>query len=324
MTKVNCAYGPGAVLLIPTCNRLASLKETLQSLAGCEQLYALHELVIVNNGQLIDNEPIKALASGIVQNVTVLHEPRAGVAYAFNCGLEHICATHPPERLLLKIDDDVNPAEQWLKAMLEATAQWGKASILGGRIKPVFPVNSAMPRYLPKASFSVLYSEYDFGEQTHSIHRAAFGPNMGWRVGLTKHLRCKTDLELPNYIGEETQLVSDMKALSDGVYVYIAEASVEHRIREEQLEKTWIHNRYFKFGRTGTKIYALDNPDIGPDKLELGHHRNQLKYRRYLIRSWLLRILMLPAQAQWYRLKAERARGESHEYLHILQNKKHT
>lgn len=307
------SYPNGAVVLIPS-NRIDSLALTLRSLSACEGREVLQELVIVNNGPKENNARIACMAESIAPVTSVLHEPMAGLARSFNRGLDHICGRHPEDRLLLKVDDDVNFSPGWVGAMCDAAQGWGDV-ILGGRILPLFPSNNGLISRLPKESFSALFAEYDHGETAKIIKQAPFGPNMGWRVGMTGTVRCSHDLGLPNYMGDETELIKGIKAKENCSYVYVPNACVEHRIRPNQLSMSWITDRYFKFGRTYAALELRRKPAMTRSQLRRKQRLKQGKTCGCLFMASLMRLLLRRKKALWYRLKATRYQGETFECL---------
>lgn len=80
---------------------------------------------------VIDNDPAGSAAEAVRQfsdrGVRYVHEPRPGIAAARNRALRESSA----DALLVFIDDDERPHEQWLEQLLAAYARFGSAAVVG-------------------------------------------------------------------------------------------------------------------------------------------------------------------------------------------------
>jgi glycosyltransferase involved in cell wall biosynthesis len=103
-------HTPDISIIIPTRNRCASLRRTLDAVRT--QDYPLHQLeVIVAADRCIDDTIEMAKAYAAPFRIKVMEVPGRGAADARNCG-----ASRADGRLLIFIDDDIVPASGFIRA----------------------------------------------------------------------------------------------------------------------------------------------------------------------------------------------------------------
>src|SRR5699024_10347954 len=175
-------YPHDVVVLIPTCNRISSLQETLLSLAACDNITAVTEVVVVNNGKREADDAIRSAMKCVPVLASVVFQAKRGLAYAINAGLDDIQSRYGPDTLLLKVDDDVCFSSSWVQVMRDTAARCGGSAILGGRITPLFPPNDGVrSEFLDERLDSILFGRYEHGDMECSIHMPPFGANLGFR-----------------------------------------------------------------------------------------------------------------------------------------------
>jgi GT2 family glycosyltransferase len=131
---------PFVSVIIPTHNRSASLRRTLQAL--CRQTYphALCEVIVVPDGCSDDTvDMLQAYAAPFTLRVIVLEGPNQGPAAARNRG-----AASATGALLLFLDDDVEPQPPVLMAHVRAHARQSDLVVIG----PYVPVVQGRVSYL--------------------------------------------------------------------------------------------------------------------------------------------------------------------------------
>lgn len=107
-------------VIIPTKNRLGSLKELLESLAGSDPPEGGHEVVVVNDG----GEDIGPLARRY--GVRAVRQNGLGVATARNRGVVESAG-----RVLLFTDDDCRVEPSWMERMSRRLEQEQGALVMG-------------------------------------------------------------------------------------------------------------------------------------------------------------------------------------------------
>src|SRR5580700_2207791 len=116
-----------ATVIICTCNRAESLKETLFALDQCDVPGAWNaELLVVDNASE-DSTPqvVKSFASK-QYTVNYLYEGKRGKGNAYNAGIAAALG-----EICIFTDDDVRPAGAWLKEHIEAYADSDVAAVQG-------------------------------------------------------------------------------------------------------------------------------------------------------------------------------------------------
>ena len=117
-----------ASVLICTCNRAASLRQTLQSLAGVSIPPAMpSELIVVDNSSEDSTEEV--VRSCALPNVPVryIREPRRGKGYAYNRGV-----AAAQGQILVCTDDDVRLPRNWVEGMCAPILAGQTHAVQGG------------------------------------------------------------------------------------------------------------------------------------------------------------------------------------------------
>ena len=126
-------------IVVPTYNRAASLEATLASVtSGCSRK---HDIIVVDNNST-DDTP--AVVARFGPEVRYLQEPKQGLSYARNTGIE--AARALDAELVAFIDDDVQAAPDWTEALLQAFDAHPEADCIGGRVLPANDVD--LPEWL--------------------------------------------------------------------------------------------------------------------------------------------------------------------------------
>ncbi|MBI2173671.1 MAG: glycosyltransferase, partial [Candidatus Omnitrophica bacterium] len=124
---------PSLSVIVCTYNRCESLRQTLQSLSLQQLAGATAEIIVVdNNSTDATASVVEELARVSAWSVRYVFEPRQGIAFARNRGLE--AATGEYAAFL---DDDVVACPGWAQAMVSAFEET-PADLIGGRIDPLW------------------------------------------------------------------------------------------------------------------------------------------------------------------------------------------
>ncbi len=249
---------PVITLSICTRDRRQELVKTLKSVREI-RCSAEWELLVVDNGRDDDGscEMAMGLAPSSACAVRCVKESRPGVSYARNLALEK-----GGGELLIFIDDDVDCAPQFLEAHLQAFSD-PTVHATGGRIIPRLPPTA--PAWLREGLDKEVggpTARYDFGEDVKEIIAAGevrhpytlpFTCNCGIRRGLALQVGgFRTDLgwtaEGKRIGGEDTDLFSRIGRLG-GRMLYVPEACVVHRIREERTTRSYYRQWNIAYGR---------------------------------------------------------------------------
>ena len=126
---------PEISVVIPTYNRCTLLRPVLAALLGQETGGVAYEVIVVDNNSRDDTrsvveEAIASDPSGLIQYV---FEPRQGVSYARNAGVEHSRAP-----IIGFLDDDGVPTPSWIRQTKRAYDVYPQVDCIGGRVRAIW------------------------------------------------------------------------------------------------------------------------------------------------------------------------------------------
>jgi glucosyl-dolichyl phosphate glucuronosyltransferase len=119
-------------VVVPTHNRAAGLSRLLDRLADQDADGVQYEVVVVDNNSTDDTRAVveRAIARDAGRRLRYVFEPRQGVSYARNTGIERTTAP-----LIAFLDDDGIPGPDWVRGMKRAFDQHPEADCIGGRVR---------------------------------------------------------------------------------------------------------------------------------------------------------------------------------------------
>ena len=148
-------------IVVASFNRADSLALTIRSVKALTPQSNLDaELVVVDNNCRDHTRRVVADAARDSQvPIRYVHEPRQGSNSARNAGIAHSAGD-----ILAFIDDDNTLAPDWLAGAARACADCGHASLIAGRILPVFPGldPGCIPAWIPDI-WRATYGLQDYG-----------------------------------------------------------------------------------------------------------------------------------------------------------------
>lgn len=132
-------------VIVATYNRSHLLDQALTTLLNQDAPGLEYEVIVVDNNSS-DSTAAKILSYAARDHrIRYIFEPRQGVAYARNSGIEAAKAD-----LLAFCDDDVYVAPDWLQKLYAALRDYPEAAFIGGKIHPVW--KQAPPKWLSSKS----------------------------------------------------------------------------------------------------------------------------------------------------------------------------
>lgn len=151
-------------IILPTCNRQALLRRTLESVAAAKEPPGLHTnvLVIDNNSQDGTAETVRQAASLLGPRLRYLREPRQGKPYALNTGIAAADGD-----LIGLIDDDEEIDSQWFTVAYE-WFQKPEVDFIGG--PSILKRTSPLPDWVPR-NYGAVISWAECGNKVRE-----FGP----------------------------------------------------------------------------------------------------------------------------------------------------
>jgi glycosyltransferase involved in cell wall biosynthesis len=248
-------------VLIATRNRSRSLERTLDGIRRQDGLSDVKwEVIVVDNGSTDDTS---MMLSRLQQHLPIvaLYEPVPGQNRSFNRALEIARG-----KLLVFTDDDVEPSREWLSRIHAGSQRYSADSIFGGPIIPVYPLE--LPMWLQTilhenpAYESVAFAKFLLSKDEGPITDIPFGPNFAVRARALGRLRFNPALgpgnEGPAMMGE-TELLLRLRGSGERI-IYLPTARVKHFVREEQIDRKWLLERAYKYGRSSARVIKRPSP----------------------------------------------------------------
>ena len=122
---------PTLSIILPTYNRVTLLRNAIAALLRQTAPAGSYEIVVVdNNSSDGTSEAVAAIGD---PRLRVIREPRQGLSYARNAGLE---ATSAP--IVAFTDDDVEAAPGWVETIVSSLEAHPQADGVGGRVLPAW------------------------------------------------------------------------------------------------------------------------------------------------------------------------------------------
>jgi glucosyl-dolichyl phosphate glucuronosyltransferase len=144
-------------VVISSYNRADVLPRALHSLMDQDMDPARYEVVVVDNNSTDGTRQAVERFTGKVPRVTYLFEPRQGVSYGRNTGIQAALAP-----IIAFTDDDVRVSRDWLSTILTLFAEHPEAACVGGRVLPSWP--EPLPAWLGREHWAPL-GLLDYGDQ---------------------------------------------------------------------------------------------------------------------------------------------------------------
>lgn len=237
-------------ILIATYNRAEILRQTLQSLTGLDQDGLSVEFVIIDNNS---SDHTKQVIESFRDRLPVryLFESRPGKNCALNKALNEVDLG----RIVVFTDDDVEPSEDWLKAIISITKRWPDYSVFGGRIYPIWPKVTVAEWTKIRSVQEIGFSVHDYADSECLYAQGEYpsGGNCWCRREVFANGRRFSETFGPrpgSYImGSETSFLIHLTKERYGI-VYSPMVVVGHCLRPEQLSLWYVVKRAYRYGRS--------------------------------------------------------------------------
>jgi glycosyltransferase involved in cell wall biosynthesis len=166
---------PTLSIILPTYNRLASLRHAVTALSRQTAPADSYEVVVVDNNST--DGTADAMAGIGDARLRVIREPRQGLSYARNAGLD---AARAP--IVAFTDDDVEAAPDWVETVVSTLAANSGVDGVGGRVLPAWERDR--PAWLTREHWAPLALQ-DHGDSRRIFGRSApiglVGANVAFR-----------------------------------------------------------------------------------------------------------------------------------------------
>jgi glycosyltransferase involved in cell wall biosynthesis len=245
-------------IVIATRNRSALLGQTLAVLAGQQWPAEQLEIIVADNGSTDSTCAVVEQAARRHGSPAVryLFVPQPGKSHAVNAALELARG-----ELIAFTDDDVQPAPEWIQALVQAVEETG-ADFVAGRIKPIWEIEP--PAWMSPALYGVLAIP-DNGparlpisaDRPGSVNVMPIGANMAVRADVIARLGgLRTDLgKLSGSLrtGEDHEFF--LRLLHAGYRgVYEPLALVGHFVPASRLERSYFRRWLYQNGRDVSRL----------------------------------------------------------------------
>ena len=262
-------------VLIPTHNRCAELKQTLEAMYRVDRHGIACEFVVIDNNCTDSTPQVLAEYKQRLPLIS-LQEKRPGK----NCALNKALRECSMRDIVVFADDDVSPNENWLQEIVAATKKWPNIAVFGGRIHVKWP-NDHQPDWAASGwIMEIGYSLHDLGndDMLYSSRACPFGPNYWVRKTVFDCLPFFDETIGPRpenrIMGSETSFLLALKRLGFQM-LYYPGARVLHRILTKECSVPRLRRRGYWYGRGEVKLH--------------GWHRRGVCARSKVL--WLLMLL---------------------------------
>ena len=216
------------------------------------------EFVVVDNGSTDGPEAEIERKQAAPFLWRIVHEPRAGVNYARNAGIENSSGD-----LLFFVDSDVDFDPGWLRAFLAAAADRPDATVFAGRVR-VGHVEAPGPAWLalagPYARTSIVV-QCDYGDKVVELplseSRGPIGPNMGFRRNIFRRFGgfdTRFGLRPGSLVPAAESEFFDRLWHSGMSFLYVPGAVVDHPLRRSQMTRRYFKKRMHGIGRATSRM----------------------------------------------------------------------
>lgn len=233
-------------VILSTVNRHEILNKTLESFSRADLTGLDVQFIVVDNGSTDKTETVIKRWQSLLP-LLHLFESRPGKNVCLNKALEQAHG-----ECFVFTDDDVIADQRWLVEMCEAAGRWPDESLFGGRIAPKFPEGTEEWLKEISAKHPVIFSEFQLDSPEGPVNPVPVGPNLMIRASVFDDFRYDETIgpSGKSYaMGSETEFLVRVKLALGCNYIYLPNAKVEHIIRPEQIEWSWILGRGHRAGR---------------------------------------------------------------------------
>jgi glucosyl-dolichyl phosphate glucuronosyltransferase len=275
-------------IVIATCNRAESLRDTLASLRALETSQPCEVVVVDNNSTDHTGAVIAQLMPGYPVPLRAIVEREQGRSAALNAGFKVARG-----QTIVTTDDDVRVQPDWLDR-IEAGFEAHRCDYLGGRVVPLWGAHP--PRWLPNRNGQLwaAIALLDYGE--HPLRfgtRVPLGVNMAMRrdaIERTGGFDTRIGRKAGTLLGQEVREWCWRAHAAGLTGFYVPDVVVQHRIPRERLTRAYFRRWFYWRGISRAMLYAetaLDMEKPEQTTLDFATVPHVAGVPRYLFRSAL-------------------------------------
>lgn len=246
-------------VVLSTRNRASMLGDALASaLAQAEPCPAYEVLVVDNNSS--DGTPaiVEKLAASSRVPVRYLFEPRQGLSFARNAGIDAALAD-----IIAFTDDDVRVSPQWVRTIRDTFLANPDVLCLGGRTLPIWP--APPPKWLTRMHWVGPLALQDYGDSPQVIDArrplCLAGANFAFRRN-TFDLIGRFSTDFPR--AQDTELLLRMYRAGYRA-LYVPDMLIHAAVERNRLTKTYHRRWHSNVGRCNARMRfeELADPVLG-------------------------------------------------------------
>lgn len=314
---------PAISLLFSSLNGAERLPGLLDSLIQTEKPLGGFEIIAVDNASTdATSDVLESRAEELP--LTVLYEPRAGKNVALNQAL-----SVAKGKLIVFTDDDVLLPRNFFTAYQNVASRESQFALFGGHIVPEWGAPPDV-RILNEVPLNTAYAitETDRCEGLIAANRL-YGPNMAVRRAVFDSGLSFDESIGPNggryVMGDETDLLIRAEAANFPAF-FIPQITVQHRVRKEQLDISWIERRAFIAGSSLVHNQLRKRGGRLPENAMLAGIPRWAARKLFTAEAGVFFQRLRVSQIGPYKARWERgfARGYASEYRHIRQSGNNT
>jgi|HubBroStandDraft_6_1064221.scaffolds.fasta_scaffold00141_13 glycosyltransferase involved in cell wall biosynthesis len=246
-------------VVLPTYNRAASLRATLETFAGLAVPSGISwELLVVDNNSTDETRAVIERAAGKARFcVRYVFERRQGRSFALNAGIAEARG-----EVIVFTDDDVLLHRDWLSNLKQTFERFDCAAV-AGRVVPMW--NQPKPDWLEmEGQFAVVH--YELGDEFREIREPPLGANSAFRRDVfQRHGLFRLDLGVS---GSKHTITCDDTEFGERLIragekiMYSPNAIVYHPVDPKRTTKKYFLTWYYYNGRSLTRTAGSPNEGI--------------------------------------------------------------
>lgn len=239
-------------IIIPTRNRAQNLKNLLEKLSKQTVPSDQYEVLVIDNGSEDDTSVVCQEYMKLFVNFKYFYEEEPGLHVGRNKGFQESLT-----ELLVYIDDDIEPHEEWLQAIIKGFED-EKVALIGGNDVPKFekePDSWINDLWIERGDMKILpeFSCILLGSIKKEIDpECVYGCNFAIRKEVLRKTRGFHPDGMPNnmlqYRGDGETYVSRYIKEQGLKAIFIPEASVYHLVSKERMTKEYCFRIYYRTG----------------------------------------------------------------------------
>jgi glycosyltransferase involved in cell wall biosynthesis len=248
-------------VIIPTHNRVESLRQTMDCLVNADRTGLTAEVVVVNNGS---SEPAQTAAKSFAARLPLryFYEPEHGV-YGKSHALNRALDEGELGDIIAILDDDMSPHNGWFQGVKAICSRRPEVDLFTGKSFIIWPDTPVPPWAHDSKLQGWLFSIQDWGNQDKTLPANMWflGGHFWFRSRVVQNGMRFRDMWLtePDYM---------LRMVEFGYQaIYGPDAVTGHRIQPHLLDKHQVLTRAIKVGETFARLR------LNPEFTKLKHVR---------------------------------------------------